>query len=62
MRIAMWSGPRNLSTAMMYAFGARDDFAVWDEPVAQPCPAYPETNASMRAYLARLASLRFCTS
>jgi len=32
MRIAMWSGPRNLSTAMMYSFGARRDFAVWDEP------------------------------
>lgn len=32
MRIAMWSGPRNISTAMMYAFGNRDDFAVWDEP------------------------------
>ena len=30
--IAMWSGPRNLSTAMMYAFGARPDCAVWDEP------------------------------
>ena len=32
MRIAMWSGPRNLSTAMMYAFGNRADFAIWDEP------------------------------
>lgn len=32
MRIAMWSGPRNLSTAMMYAFAARGDCAVWDEP------------------------------
>jgi len=32
MRIAAWSGPRNLSTAMMYAFGARNDCAVWDEP------------------------------
>ncbi|MDQ2094227.1 HAD family hydrolase [Rhodalgimonas zhirmunskyi] len=32
MRIAMWSGPRNLSTAMMYAFGARADCAVVDEP------------------------------
>lgn len=32
MKIAMWSGPRNLSTAMMYAFGARSDFDVWDEP------------------------------
>ena len=28
----MWSGPRNLSTAMMYAFGNRVDFAAWDEP------------------------------
>ncbi|XDA98212.1 HAD family hydrolase [Sulfitobacter sp. LCG007] len=32
MRIAMWSGPRNLSTAMMYSFGARSDFHVMDEP------------------------------
>ena len=32
MRLAMWSGPRNLSTAMMYAFGARGDCAVIDEP------------------------------
>jgi hypothetical protein len=36
MRIAMWSGPRNLSTAMMYAFGNRADFAVWDEPFYAP--------------------------
>lgn len=28
----MWSGPRNLSTAMMYAFAARGDCAVVDEP------------------------------
>ncbi|GAB4259310.1 MAG: branched chain amino acid aminotransferase [Pararhodobacter sp.] len=32
LRIAMWSGPRNLSTAMMYAFAARGDCAVSDEP------------------------------
>lgn len=32
MRIAMWSGPRNLSTAMMYSFGARADCTVMDEP------------------------------
>jgi hypothetical protein len=31
-RIAMWSGPRNLSTALMYAFAARGDCAVVDEP------------------------------
>jgi hypothetical protein len=28
----MWSGPRNLSTAMMYAFGNRPDMAASDEP------------------------------
>ena len=36
MRIAMWSGPRNLSTAMMYAFGNRGDCAVVDEPFYAP--------------------------
>jgi hypothetical protein len=30
--IAMWSGPRNISTAMMYSFGNRADCEVWDEP------------------------------
>lgn len=32
MKIVAWSGPRNLSTAMMYAFGNRPDFEVMDEP------------------------------
>ncbi len=31
-RIAMWSGPRNISTAMMRSFAAREDCAVTDEP------------------------------
>jgi Sulfotransferase domain len=31
-RLAMWSGPRNISTAMMRAFGNRPDCAVIDEP------------------------------
>ena len=31
-RIAMWSGPRNISTALMRAFGNRRDTAVIDEP------------------------------
>jgi len=31
-RIAMWSGPRNLSTALMRSFENRADTAVWDEP------------------------------
>jgi len=30
--IAMWSGPRNISTAMMYAFANRADCVAWDEP------------------------------
>ena len=32
MHIAMWSGPRNLSTAMMYSFAARSDCGIVDEP------------------------------
>jgi Sulfotransferase domain len=31
-RVAMWSGPRNISTAMMRSFGARPDTHVADEP------------------------------
>jgi Sulfotransferase domain len=31
-RIAMWSGPRNLSTAMMRSFASRSDTFVSDEP------------------------------
>ena len=34
--IAMWSGPRNLSTAMMRSFGSRGDCTVWDEPFFAP--------------------------
>lgn len=32
LRIAMWSGPRNLSTAMMRSFSSRADTYVSDEP------------------------------
>ncbi len=32
LRVAMWSGPRNLSSALMRSFSARADCAVWDEP------------------------------
>lgn len=31
-RIAMWSGPRNISTALMRSWGSRADTAVVDEP------------------------------
>lgn len=32
-RIAMWSGPRNISTALMRSWGARADTHVTDEPL-----------------------------
>lgn len=32
-RIAMWSGPRNISTAMLRSFGNRPDCFVTDEPL-----------------------------
>jgi len=44
----MWSGPRNLSTAMMYSFGARADFAVWDEPFYAAYLAATGANHPMR--------------
>ena len=54
-RIAMWSGPRNISTAMMRSFGARTDCAVSDEPFygaflkasGEPHPMAEETIADM---------------
>lgn len=48
MRIAMWSGPRNLSTAMMYAFGNREDCAIWDEPFYAPYLAATGIDHPMR--------------
>jgi hypothetical protein len=33
MRINLWSGPRNVSTAVMYAFRERSDTSVVDEPL-----------------------------
>lgn len=32
-RICLWSGPRNISTAMMYCFAQRSDTKVVDEPL-----------------------------
>ena len=48
-RIAMWSGPRNLSTAMMYSFGARSDCAVLDEPFYAAYLAMTGIDHPMRA-------------
>ena len=54
-RIAMWSGPRNLSTAMMRSFSSRADTFVSDEPfygaylkeTGDPQPMVDEVIASM---------------
>ena len=32
-RICLWSGPRNVSTALMYAFAQRSDTEILDEPL-----------------------------
>ena len=32
MQLAVWSGPRNISTALMYSFAQREDFFAIDEP------------------------------
>jgi len=32
-RICLWSGPRNISTALMYSFAQRADTKVYDEPL-----------------------------
>ncbi len=32
-RLSIWSGPRNVSTALMYAFRQRSDAVVFDEPL-----------------------------
>lgn len=33
LRICLWSGPRNISTALMYSFAQRADTVVYDEPL-----------------------------
>lgn len=50
-RIAMWSGPRNLSTAMMYAFAARGDCTVVDEPFYAAYLARTGIDHPMRAQI-----------
>jgi len=56
-RIAMWSGPRNISTALMRAFENRGDCFVSDEPLygawlkatGEPHPMAEEVIAAMEA-------------
>ncbi|HTD29498.1 MAG TPA: hypothetical protein VK660_08940 [Xanthomonadaceae bacterium] len=49
LRIAMWSGPRNISTAMMRAWENRGDCAVSDEPLYAPYLAETGADHPMRA-------------
>lgn len=44
-RICLWSGPRNISTALMYAFAQRKDTKVFDEPLyAHYLKTHPEAH------------------
>ena len=52
-RIAMWSGPRNISTAMMRAWEARTDCAVTDEPFYGAYLATTGLNHPMRLRIMR---------
>lgn len=45
-RICLWSGPRNISTALMYSFGQRPDTLVFDEPLY----AHYLKNSEAKAY------------
>lgn len=45
-RICLWSGPRNISTALMYSFAQRSDTRVFDEPLyAYYLKHHPEAQA-----------------
>jgi Sulfotransferase domain len=52
-RIAMWSGPRNISTAMMRSFSSRSDCHVTDEPFYG---AYLKTTGEPHAMAAEIMS------
>lgn len=63
-RIAMWSGPRSISTAMMRSFESRADCCVSDEPfyghflvtTGAPHPMREDTIASMECDFGRVAA------
>lgn len=45
-RLCVWSGPRNISTALMYSFAQRLDTTVYDEPLY----AHYLVNSAARSY------------
>lgn len=44
-RICLWSGPRNVSTALMYSFAQRSDTRVYDEPLYAHYLSHSEAKA-----------------
>lgn len=46
-RISLWSGPRNISTTLMYSFAQRSDTKVFDEPLYG---YYLKNNPAAKAY------------
>lgn len=64
MRIAMWSGPRNISTAMMRSFENRPDCEVVDEPfyayylsqTQSPHPCFDDILASQSTHYTEVAT------
>ncbi|MEM7241677.1 MAG: HAD family hydrolase [Pseudomonadota bacterium] len=51
MNLAVWSGPRNLSTALMYSFAQRADCQIWDEPFYAAYLARTGLDHPMRAQI-----------
>jgi hypothetical protein len=43
-RICLWSGPRNISTELMYSFAQREDSTVFDEPFYAHYLAHTKSN------------------
>jgi hypothetical protein len=48
LNLAMWSGPRNLSTALMRSFAQRTDCQAWDEPFYAAYLTYTGISHPMR--------------
>ena len=56
LKIAMWSGPRNISTTLMRSFSMRNDTAVIDEPfyayfLKQTDTKHPDSDKIIKSYL-----------
>ena len=64
MNIYMWSGPRNVSTALMRSFENREDTNVWDEPLyayylQKTKKSHPMAEAIIKKYETNLDKLIF---